>query len=70
MNVSLARKVFFVVLSFLMVVGLSLGSAAPAAAQEHDRRAHVTVSITETGLNIERPFTFEAALYVGPEPGE
>ena len=59
-------------LTWAILVGLllPLGLARPVVAQEADRRAHVVVTVAEVGLNIVRPFTFEAALYAGPEPGQ
>ena len=61
-------------LILLLSIGiiLPLGLTMPVAAQEQEteRRAIIRVTISEENVNIERPFTFEAALYNGTEPGE
>ncbi len=61
-------------LTLIVMIGIIVPFwlATPAAAQEQEaeRRAHIRVTISEEDVNIERPFTFEAALYTGTEPGE
>jgi LysM repeat protein len=69
-----ASTLWMLPLTLILLVGivLPLGVAMPVAAQEdvEERRAHIRVTISEENVNIDRPFTFEAALYTGTEPGE